>query len=270
MVDMGKFPAVGDFPLLVLRKRGPCNLASIIRMAEDPEKFIDLLNQYFSTRAISRISTRSQAQSKSHFWFLYKRCILTGTLAKRIISQNQKNCSNPKLNRSITRLFPGNFKNEAMEYGILNEKRALDLFYKEFGSMHIKSTMHTSGLVLYSKAPFIGGSPDGLITCNCCTEPYLVEVKCPYRLKDTGLQNWRILEYLDEQQCLRRTHTYFNQINLYQGILGLKKAFFVIYARDEIIVKLIHFDNIFFDFQIKNLKEYYFKHYLPTVIGKKI
>ena len=267
---MSKFPVVGDFPLLVLRKRGPYNLASIIRMAKDPDKFMELLNRYFTPRTISRISTRSKSQSKSLYWFLYKRCIITGTLAKRIICQNQKNCTNPKLNRSITRLFPGNFTNTAMEYGILNEKIALDIFFKEFASMHIQPTLHATGLVLYNEAPYIGGSPDGLIACKCCKEAYLVEVKCPYRLRDTGLQNWRILEYLDEQQTLRRTHTYFNQINLYQGILGIQKAFFVIYARDEIIVKLIHFDKFFFDFQVQNLKEYYYNYYLPTVIGTRI
>ncbi len=99
---MKKFPDVGDFPLLVLRRRGPYNLPSIIRMAKDMEQFVDLVNQYFTARAISRICTRSKAQSNSLFWFLYKRYVITGTLAKRIINQNQKNCLNPKLNRSIT------------------------------------------------------------------------------------------------------------------------------------------------------------------------
>lgn len=264
------FPVVGKFPLLVLRKRGPYNLASIIRMADNVEDFIQLLSQFFTQRAILRISTRSKLQSQSLFWFLYKRCIITGTIAKRVIGQNLKGSSNPKLNRCITRLFPGSFKSEAMEYGVRNEKRALDTFYREFKSKHIGPKMHTTGLVLYKKAPFLGGSPDGIISCQCCSESYLIEVKCPFRLKETGLQNWPILEYLDEQQNLRRTHTYFNQLNLYQGILGIRKAFFVIYARDEIIIKLIHFDQIFFDFQVQNLTEYYMKYYLPTVIGTKI
>ncbi len=265
-----RFPVVGDFPLLVLRRRGPCNLASVIRLSDNAEHFINLLSHYFTARAFERIATRSKLQSESLFWFLYKRCIITGTVAKRVINQNQKCSSYPKINRSITRLFPGSFKSEAMQYGIQNEKKALDIFFKKFSTTHLKPKMQASCLVLYNKALYIGGSPDGLISFKCCSESYLIEIKCSFRLKDTGIKNWRILEYFDDQQDLRTTHTYFNQLNLYQGILGIQKAFFVVYARDEIIVKIIHFDNVFFDFQVKNLKEYYMKYYLPEVIGTRI
>lgn len=267
---MKKFPAEGDFPLLVLRKRGPYNIASIIRIAQNTKDFIKLLTQYFTARAILRISIRSKLQSQSQFWFLYRRCIITGTLAKRVVSQNQKGFSNPKLNRSITRLFPSSFKSEAMDYGVRNEKKALDVFFRRFKTEHINPKIQSSGLVLYNQAPYIGGSPDGFVTCECCSNAYLIEVKCPFRLKDTGIKNWQILEYFDGQQNLRKTHTYYNQINLYQGISGIKKAFFVVYARDEVIVKMIDFDNDFFNFQVENLTQYYMTHYLPAVVGSRI
>ena len=124
--------------------------------------------------------------------------------------------------------------------------------------------------MLYKNAPYVGGSPDGIVSCDCCSTPYLIEIKCPFRLAETGIRNWRLLEYFDDNQNLKISHTYYNQINLYQGILGIQIAFFVVYAKDEVIIKRVLFDKDFFEFQIKNLTEYYMNHYLPTVIGTKI
>ena len=79
-----------------------------------------------------------------------------------------------------------------------------------------------------------------------------------------------MLEYLDKEQNLRRNHTYFNQVNLYQGILEIDTALFVIYAKNDIIVKKIDFDKQFFENQIENINEYSMNFYLPSVIGQAL
>ena len=57
---------------------------------------------------------------------------------------------------------------------------------------------------------------------------------------------------------------------IYQGILGLQTAFFVVFAKGEVIIKTIIFDRDFFNFQIRNLTSYYLNYFLPSVIGTKI
>ena len=260
----------GHFPLLIMRKRGPINIPYILHTARNTEEFLRILKDTFTDRIIFRISQRTKLQSKSSFWFLYRRCVITGTLAKRIITQNQRNEGNEKLNRCITRQFQSNFSNEAMRYGIENEKGALEIFFRIFKSQHRNSKIHIIGLTLYKEYPFIGGSPDAVLTCDCCLNSFLVEIKCPYRLKDTGLENWQILEYFDSDQGLKKSHTYYNQINLYQGILKTETAFFVVYAKGEVIVKMINFNEDFFNFQIENISQYYLNYFLPTVINKNI
>ena len=260
----------GDFPLLVIRKRGPLNIPFIVRMAKNYEHFLYLLQKVYSKRAIERIAERTKSQSKSNFWFLYRRCVITGTLCKRVISQNLRNESNEKLNQCITKPYQNTFTTEAMMYGVENEKNGLELCFKAFSMTHKNAKLKSLGLVLHKKYPFIGGSVDGLLICDCCAKPYLIEVKCPFRLKDTGIENWTILEYLDQNQKLKMSHTYYNQINLYQGILEIDTAFFVVYAKNKIFTQLINFDKNFFDNQIQNISEYYCKYYLPTVLGKKI
>ena len=269
---MGKArkPVEGDFPLLIVRKRGPKNMPMIIKMAKNVSVFCELLIAHFTARNIKRISTRTKNQANNPFWFIYKRCVITGTMARRVINQNKKNEPNKKLNKYISRFSPGKFTNEAMIYGIENEKLGINTFFKIFKKNHNNAKINEIGLVLHKKFPFIAGSPDSIFSCSCCSSPYLVELKCPHRLAVSGIENWQVLEYFDSDQNLRNTHTYFNQINLYQGLLGLNTAFFVVYARGKVISKEIPFDDDFFQYQIKNIQEYYMNHYLPTVIGMKI
>ena len=269
---MGKKDKIseGKFPLLILKLRGPKNLISVIRTATDIHSFNMLLKETFTIRTIRRITTRTADQAESSYWFLYRRGIITGTTAKRVISQNLKKCNNEKVNKLITKFFPSNFTNEAMLYGRNNEKNGLEAFFNIFKKSHDNPKILNIGLVLFKQAPYIGGSPDALVKCDCCQHSYLVEVKCPFRLAEGGISSWKLLEYLDENQNLKVNHTYYNQVNLYQGIMDIKTAYFVVYARNEVIIREIEFDRDFFEFQVKNLSEYYINYYLPTVIGTRI
>ena len=91
-------------------------------------------------------------------------------LSKRVISQNRKNESNEKLNRCITKLYPSSFTNKAMFYGTTKEKSVLKLCFDSFALQHKNAKMKTTGLVLYEKYPFIRGSPDGIMSNDCCPE----------------------------------------------------------------------------------------------------
>ena len=267
---LSRKPQEGDFPLLIIRKRGPFSMACVIRLATSIEHFEELLRSYFTDRAINRISTRTKGQSSCPSWFIYKRCVISGTVAKYVLNQNLKGVNNEKLNHRLTRTFTSNFKTEAMEYGIAQEANGLHTFFNHFKKLHINAKFYTTGLTLHKHAPYIGASADGFVSCDCCPEPILIELKCPFRLAQVGVSSWKLLEYLDEHQILRKTHTYYHQISLYLGIFGLKKAYFVIYAKGEVISQIIHFDKDFFDFQIKNLREYYLTRYLPAVLGKAL
>ena len=260
----------GDFPLLVSRKRGPFSLPYIISKATSIEHFQELIKEYLTARNINKIAARTKEQSNSPAWFLYKRSIITGTSCKYVLNQNLKNVVNVKLNQRLTRTFQSNFKTEAMIYGIANESIALDVFLKGFKIKHKNARIHTTGLTLYKEAPYIGGSPDGFVSCDCCPQPVLVETKAPFRLREVGLTSWRLLEYLDEGQNLRKNHSYYHQINLYLGIFNLQKAYFIVYAKQGVLSKVINFDKEFFEYQIKNLKEYYLTKYLPSLLGKVI
>ena len=260
----------GRFPLLSMQKRGPKSMVSIIRDAPDMETFDKLLKEVFTLRNRRRITGKTIEQSNSPYWFLYRRGLMTATASKRIVNQNLKKCNNEKLNRAISKCYPTTYTNEAMEYGIREEKNALNAFFEIFKESHLNPEIINTGLIVYDRAPYIAGTPDAILKCECCTELYLVEIKCPFRLAQCGTGGWKILEYFDEHGDLKKSHTYFSQLNLYLGITGIKTAYFVVYARGDTIIREIDFDAAYFEYQIRNMSEYYRDYYLPTVLGTKL
>jgi hypothetical protein len=62
----------------------------------------------------------------------------------------------------------------------------------------------------------IAGSPDGIVSCNCCPKAVL-EIKCPFTLADKSVKDgWKNLDYLNmnDKQILELTqkHPYYTQL----------------------------------------------------------
>ena len=45
--------------------------------------------------------------------------------------------------------------------------------------VHTNVQWHDSGVLINPTFPYLGASPDGRVTCECC-EDKLIEIKCPY------------------------------------------------------------------------------------------
>ena len=49
---------------------------------------------------------------------------------------------------------------------------------------HAEFEVEATGLHVNPKYPYLGASPDGLVTCACCGNG-LLEVKCPYSVRNS-------------------------------------------------------------------------------------
>lgn len=67
-------------------------------------------------------------------------------------------------------------------WGCIHEHDALKT-YKDKMFAHINVTVTGTVLFISQERPYIGASPDAMITCDCCGQE-TVEVKCPYCFKD--------------------------------------------------------------------------------------
>ena len=75
------------------------------------------------------------------------------------------------------------FRTAATEWGCVHEQNAREKYIQVSKMAHNQFEVHNSGLFMHTEFPFIGASPDGLVTCICCSEGILeVKVCCemPY------------------------------------------------------------------------------------------
>ena len=83
------------------------------------------------------------------------------------------------------------------------------------------------GIFVSKSLPLFGASPDGLISCPAGN--ILLEIKCPFSLKDNDLKipSKVKIPFLDSNLKLRKTHQYFFQIQLGMFVTGCKSTHFV-------------------------------------------
>ena len=85
------------------------------------------------------------------------------------------------LHQNISGLVFVNPNIPALKYDRAMEDNAANCFFDFMKNKHKNFQMHECGLYLNKGAPYIGGSPDRIVTCSCC-KPACLEVKCPYSI----------------------------------------------------------------------------------------
>lgn len=260
------YPKLYNFRTYSLNKRTPKTIRSLIRESRNKEEFKSLVKN-FSKRDRQKVRERTKNQSQSNVWFMYRQAIITGTIIRRVIKAVEKGKSDENLNKAISKFGDG-FTCEAIEYGLANENNALRILWKEFCKDHYLPLSHKVGLCLDPELPILGGSPDLIFSCMCCSNEenkrhfFICEAKCPFKLKDSGITEWRKLPYLTENCELDKNHSYYHQLMLYCGVMGYTQSLFIIWTPEGHLTLKLDFDEDLFDLMRRCAKEYYFKFYL--------
>ena len=74
---------------------------------------------------------------------------------KHLFSEIQGSCSN-------------NSDLPALRYGCAMEVFAIEKFHEEFSLKHRIAQVKRCGLLSCENVPFVGGSTDRIVTCDCC------------------------------------------------------------------------------------------------------
>ena len=105
----------------------------------------------------------------------------------------------PKTTPLLTKLVYGSEDVDhvpAIKWGNENEDKALSDFHAIALSKHVNCKLAKSGLRIMKGKPYIGASPDGLMSCSCCGEA-IVEIKCPYCIRDLSVSaSWEKTYFL--------------------------------------------------------------------------
>lgn len=130
----------------------------------------------------------------------------------------------------------------AIKWGKENEDKALSDFHAIALSKHRNCKLAKSSLHVMKGKPYIGASPDELISCSCCGEA-TVEIKCPYCIRDLT-ENWEKSDFLVLKNTilLKKEHKYDYQLMGLMGVCGIPKCYLLVWTLMELHIEVFEFD----------------------------
>ena len=133
----------------------------------------------------------------------------------------------------------------ALKYGRSMEINAVNNFIDVISPSHKNFKVFESGLFLDKIDPFIGASPDRIVTCDCCFKACL-EVKCPYSINYTSPKDPNVsLPYLKNNNgefTLNKKHKYYTQCQMQMGVTGCQACYFFVWTQHGYVMEKILFD----------------------------
>ena len=137
------------------------------------------------------------------------------------------------------------------------EIHAVNKFQEMYTKEHKEVQLIECGLFLHNEHPFIGGSPDRLVSCSCC-EKACLKVKYTMSINNTSPQDSTVkLAYLvkdgNNKLGLNRKHKYYTQCQIQMGVTALRKCFFFVWTSHGYFVEEIHFDVELWDEMTKTV-----------------
>ncbi|CAN7998184.1 unnamed protein product, partial [Ixodes hexagonus] len=211
--------------------------------------------------ALLERNTRQQA--KSPLWKAARQTRLTassfGEAATRE-SWTLKGLANLTSSKDLSRV-------RAVRHGIKYEPVAVQRYESCLRALGHDVQVFPCGILVRPECPWLGASPDRVVWDPTEATPHgVVEVKCPYTLKDGGLNeasNFYMTKDTAGVYRLNRDHKHYCQILGQMGLSGLLWGDFVVYSHKFLIVERIYFSEDKWLACKAVLDDFYFSVLLP-------
>ena len=178
-------------------------------------------------------------------WFKQRKGKITGSVAGAALGVNPYMTPMQLIRRMVREYhgleseFTGNI---ATEYGTLHEPLAQMEFVTKHGY-----AVHEVGFYVHPDYAWLGASPDGIAT-NLNDQKYILEVKCPF-----GLRN----DLLPEFKSLEQQPHYYAQVQIEMACAGIKQAHFYQWNKYGDSLEIVTFNQEWFDDAIIKLLAFY-------------
>ena len=208
------------------------------------------------------VEQATRSQRENDIWYQQRQGRLTASSFHNILTMKKQ--TNPKV--LIDRLLRIEDLSHipSIKWGIDKEDVARQAYIKEMSS-HQNFTCKKAGLVINPLYPHLGASPDGFISCICCGDG-LVEIKCPFSIKD-GDPNilGNKLMFLNEHG-LSMSHKYYTQVQGQLLVTGKSYCDFVVWTPKGQLIQRLHIDVNFTEKLLRKLNSFYVEQFLPELI----
>ena len=182
-------------------------------------------------------------QSQSNKWLKLRSGRITASQLHAVLHTNSSKPSQSLIKQIC---YPEAFKftSKATCWGCEHEKTAQELYVKSMSSCHENFQIRDSGLVISSDYPYLGASPDGIVSCSCC-EIGVNEIKCPYCKRDNSINEAVedkkfCVQSVSGKLALDRNHAYYYQmqqeLQICKEVLDCQYGDFVVWTEKEIFI----------------------------------
>ena len=245
--------------------------ASAVNLTFD--ELLTKCEEVYDTFTITRdeakvVEANTRKQAKCGIWFHQRAGRVTASKFKSAVHTDP---IQPSVTLVKSICYPTrSFKSAACEYGCKHETDARKEYEYAMKQQHQSLSVKESGLILDPMYPFVGASPDGVITCTCCGTGVL-EIKCPYSCKNKGLKevseekSWFFLRVTETGHLeLKDNHQYFYQVQLQMKLCNASYCDFVVWSKNQgILVQRLYPDAEFINRALQQVENFIKRGILP-------
>ena len=113
------------------------------------------------------VEEKTRDQANSRLWFRMRTGRITASKFKSAY-HTDPSCPSHSLIMGICHPEMARFNTEATKWGCQHERAAREAYSCFQKERHKNFAVSDSGLFVSTKYPYLGASPDGLVTCECC------------------------------------------------------------------------------------------------------
>jgi len=169
----------------------------------------------------------------------------------------------------------------AMQYGCENESLALAEFKMKMSFELPGFTAFPTGLWVNLTHPELACSPDGIAVHSGTGEVALIEIKCPYVLKDCSpvafsqnLSPAQLQKFFLQQDNgkihLKRTHKYFSQVQMQMAVMAISKLYFIVWSKHGLWWEEIAYDDVFWQARQPKLSQFHHCYLVPEYVEMRL
>ncbi|XP_077967946.1 uncharacterized protein LOC144422063 [Styela clava] len=216
---------------------------------------------------VEDLERRTKGQATNNDWKMARKNRLTASNFHEVVCKvNSLNLGKQvRLNIILDKVF-GLQKDlghlPAVKYGVKTENIAKSVYLDLMRQTKHEITARECGLFIDQNLLFLGASPDMVVYCKCCGDGVL-EIKCPYSLRDTSpaCSPPPYIVYEGGEPKLKTTHPYYFQVQGQMAISKTKWCDFFVYSVHGHIRCRIMFDESFW-MGIKPKLRYFFNEFV--------
>lgn len=228
--------------------------------------FLFFLKQNTTDSVRKRLENLVQGENE---WLLARECRITASIAQSVKTFSSITSCTSML-KAVLGTSANNFTSKDMEFGKEFEPLARELYRMKQEKLHKNFSVEERGLYVHKDYPYMGASPDGIVSCKC-HPPRLLEIKCSAKHKllhptDIPSKDHQYhVDIVNDTLILKQKSPWYSQVQFQMGVTGFRVCDFVLYTNKDIAIIPIEFNQTMWDLLCNNSKEIFLQGVIPNL-----